>query len=170
MIESLEISLIKHSEVSDNYIEKIISLKTLHWPYSFESQKEWINNNIQPDDYHLCLETKNRSLIGYLNLVFLQGVFGHIEKKIIGVGNVCVDKQISGKGFGVLLMQIANYYITTFGLPGMLLCSESLVMFYKKVNWVEFQGEIFINGSLFGRKSFFTQEIKDKTVKIDRSF
>ena len=54
----INIELIKHSDVSKNAIDEIITIKNEHWRYSYEQQLEWLDKNILESDYHLLVRNK----------------------------------------------------------------------------------------------------------------
>ncbi|MDR1898320.1 MAG: hypothetical protein LBR10_16205 [Prevotellaceae bacterium] len=118
-------------------MEQIVLLKKQHWDYTVEDQLRWIESNIQPQDIHLLIYGESR-LMAYLNLVH-RTVLNAVEKHVLGVGNVCVDKAFRRTGLGAVLMWSANWYLKTHHTVGMLLCKAPLCRFYESVAWEKFE-------------------------------
>lgn len=170
MIGSFAISLIKHSDISDHDVTRIISLKSQHWKYDPESQIKWLNEHLQSDDCHLLLSLSDHSLVGYLNIVLVDCQYDHASERLAGIGNVCVDRRVLGEGVGLLLMAISKFYVRSMKLRSVLLCSSKLVGFYEKAGWREFLGSVTISGELYKKKIMFDRIPVTKTVSLARSF
>lgn len=170
MKNTLEISLLDQASITDEEVRHIINLKMQHWPYSFHSHKEWIGKNIKHDDLNLLLKTQGQ-LVGFLNLV---KVNAHLNFQsyidLLGVGNVCISKEFSGKGLGLLLMQVANYQIHASGNNGILLCSDKLVPFYLKAGWRKTQSEVLIGETKFDGNTMLLEGITPQLIVLNRNF
>ena len=131
-----EFSIIKQSEISESILDEIIILKQQHWPYSYESQKEWIMNTLEPEAVHLLLRADEK-LVAYLSIRNI-GIIAD-DKQMVGkgIGNVCVDKNFQKYGFGKKLVKKANEIINSEGYIGILLCHTHLIPFYEKCGWLE---------------------------------
>lgn len=68
IINKMKLRLILHYQLTEQDLEKIVSLKKIHWNYSTEEHKNWIDNNINKDDIHVLM-IENEVLVGYLNLI-----------------------------------------------------------------------------------------------------
>lgn len=170
MKNNIKITLLKQATTSVEDINHIINLKIQHWLHPFESQKEWIIKNIEPDDFNLMLKI-NSKLVGFMNLVYVNALIDDkTNLKLLGVGNVCVSKEFSGKGLGLLLMQIANYQIQALGFNGVLLCSDKLVPFYLKAGWIKTQSEVSIRETRFEGNTMFLEGITSQSIVLNRSF
>jgi predicted GNAT family N-acyltransferase len=167
----MKIHFIKHSDLENYYLLKIINLKNQHWHYSTQQHENWIKDNIDKDDYHLLLTDGKDNLLAYLNMSNLL-VLQNPETQIsgLGIGNVCVDKGFNNKGLGLLLMQIANYHIKNLEKQGFLLCKTSLVSFYKKANWQLFDGEFLINQENIEAKLMYLLPISEKLISLNKKF
>lgn len=150
MLNNLNISFLRHSEINECFTEKIIRLKQQHWTYSNESQIDWINANIKRNDYHILITDTNANILAYMNLVNRK--VNNVE--ILGIGNVCVDKNVSGDGVGTLLMNVSKFYARQLSLDLILLCKENLVDFYKKCGFYLYQGNAYIAGAIFNNSVF----------------
>lgn len=170
MNNTFEITLLHQANTSEEDIKHIINLKMQHWPHPFKSQKEWIIKNIEPNDFNLLLIMK-KELVGFMNLVHVNVLLNDkVNLALLGVGNVCVSKEFSGKGLGLLLMQIANYQIQAMGFNGVLLCSDKLVPFYLKAGWIKTQSEVSIRETRFEGNTMFLKGITSKSIVLNRSF
>ncbi len=130
------VKLLKHSEIKEQELKKIIEIKQLSWNYSYESHLEWINSNLHDSDLHfMCY--RGDELISYLNLVRVNGVKDDEVVNFFGVGNVCT--KYKGVGDGTKLMNKLNALLKAKGWHGLLFCKEKLIDFYKKNNWVLFE-------------------------------
>jgi hypothetical protein len=124
--------LIPHSNISSEYLQEIIRIKSVAWPYSYEEQIKWITDNLKESDIHVLLAF-DKYFIAYLNLI---SVDLEINGKIhggLGVGNVCTKEK--GKGWGKELMMRSNSVIQKADKVGLLFCKSTLVDFYSKCNW-----------------------------------
>jgi len=166
----IEINLIPHNELDDINLDKIVSLKMQHWNYKKEDQIKWIIENLEENDFHLMLKNKNDELIAYLNIVAVRISIGGSVALFSGIGNVCVNSKQSGKGYGILLMNICNLFIKEMERPGVLLCKETLVSFYKKAGWYKYNGNVLLNNKIFSDSVFFTKRTLSPAIEIEKSF
>lgn len=130
--------LIKHTDLTVREKLKIAELKDQHWKYGIDSQIKWIMENILDNDYHVLGEENTKSgyvLRAYFNMVNIKIKLDKDEIEAIGIGNVCVDKNVEHSGYGKLLVLKANEYINLSEKQGALLCRKSLVDFYRKFGW-----------------------------------
>jgi predicted GNAT family N-acyltransferase len=167
----MKISFFKHSELSNFLKFKIIDLKNQHWEYSPGQHLDWLNNNLNEDDYHLLISDEKDDAIAYLNLVNVKLIRNNQhEELVLGIGNVCVDKFKEKKGLGLLIMNVANYYLKKIFKQGILLCNDTLVSFYEKAGWKLFDGEFFINNKK-GQIALMTLfQISDEILLLNKSF
>lgn len=138
---------INHCEIKFSDCLEIVDLKNKVWPYPFESQIKWIKDNIHPEDIHLILK-ENGSLMGYLNLCKV--IVGNNNQNDIywGIGNVCVDPLVQGKGLGNIIIKEANQFILNSKSRGILICKDRLVSFYARHNWQIVQNAIYYNNEI----------------------
>jgi len=170
MINEFRVNYVKNSLIASDMIEKIIELKKQYWNYSSESHKKWIEDNINDDEYHLWIENKGGEILAYLNIVFLKIQFDDNFEEVIGIGNVCVNNKTSGKGIGLLLMQICNYYINCHEKRATLLCKKKLSSFYQKSGWKLFTGKVLFQGSKY-KEILMLNELPDAVnVVIERNY
>jgi len=127
-----DLMLIPHKDVNRQQIEEIIEIKSKAWPYSFNSQLEWINTNLKGADLHVLLLLRG-SIIAYLNLIEIEIKIDGISQKCYGLGNVCASEK--GKGWGKEIMTQTNSFLKLKNKIGLLFCKKSLVNFYKLNNW-----------------------------------
>ena len=130
MVEELTLS--KHEDISETQLQDICKLKAIRWNYTLDEHREWMNNNIKADDYHLMI-SQNQQLIAYANLI---NTFASVNGKLTdfkGIGNVCTNK--SGKGYGKVLMNAINKSLLENNWKGILLCKDHLVAYYQKFGW-----------------------------------
>lgn len=149
--------LIKNCKLSDNQRRQIIEIKQQYWEYSYESQAKWISENIGPDDLHLIAYV-DCSPVAYLDIVNVSVQLNHTDYCMSGIGNVCVDRNHLGKGFGKSCVNKANDIITSLKSPGVLLCHDNLVTFYQKCGWILFNSsdtEMFIGKSEYCHNIMF---------------
>lgn len=127
-----DLILIPHKDVNRQQIEEIIEIKSKAWPYSFNSQLEWITTNLKDSDIHVLLLLKG-SVVAYLNLVEIEIKIDGTSQKCYGLGNVCASEK--GKGWGKEIMTQTNSFIKLRNKIGLLFCKKSLINFYKLNNW-----------------------------------
>lgn len=126
------LKIILHTEITDIDIKEIIEIKSFSWPYSYENQLNWLNENLKAGDVHLLLK-KGNNTVAYLNLINIDLEFNNNSFKALGVGNVCSTEK--GKGYGNELMKQANQYLQNENRIGLLFCKKGLINFYQKVGW-----------------------------------
>lgn len=129
------IKLVKNIDLDNNLQSKIIALKSQHWPYDTQSQKQWMKNNLNDDDIHVCV-ISNMDIIAYLNLVNLVATTENMDFNLMGIGNVCVDLKHQKMGWGNLLLCIVNILLKEYKKTGILFCRQELVQFYQRNNWI----------------------------------
>ena len=115
-------------------------MKNKVWQYPYSSHLEWFKNNIKSDDIHLLLWDED-NLIGYMNLV---NVRGSVDS--LGIGNVVISPDRQGQNLGLLLMYLCDYYLSIVKLPGILICKDKVLGFYKRCGWEIFERDTFMNG------------------------
>jgi len=135
------IIFILESELSDSNRNEIIELKSQHWLYDAESQKEWIHKNLNDSDVHVCLE-KDGELVAYLNLVKINVCFGEKITAMIGIGNVCTHKLYIHQGLGKELIFRVNEFLISEEKKGILLCHKQLLSFYIKCGWKDVTNDL----------------------------
>ena len=126
------LKLIKHSEATPEDISQVISVKQKAWPYPFESQTEWIEENLSPEDIHVFL-VNDGDYSAYMNLVKIQVCINGCFYDGYGIGNVCAS--IKGRGFGNKLVRLTNNYLVEINKPGLLFCHTPLIRFYSGCDW-----------------------------------
>lgn len=135
MIE-LKWKFVKHVDLSVAEKLQIAELKNQHWPYGIESQLQWMKENINDNDYHILgIDALTTNLLAYITIVQLKVVIDGITKPMLGIGGVCISKEIEHSGYGKILTKTAETFIQKRNLHGILLCKDELVHFYKKVGW-----------------------------------
>ncbi len=171
-MNSLKWEVVRHVELSDKTKISIAELKNQHWPYGIESQIEWMNKNIQNDDYHLLGFENSGMLRAYLTIVQLNVRYDGKEKSVFGIGGVCVDRSIIHSGLGKKLVLVANSYIQKEAKIGLLLCKEMLTDFYKKCDWinVDYEKACVAGRSFENIVMSYPHEFKCESISIDRNF
>jgi predicted GNAT family N-acyltransferase len=127
-----ELKVIPHSGVTIAILDEIIRIKSLAWPYSYEEQLKWINQNLKGTDLHFLLFKKSK-VVAYLNLIAVELTINNDSYNAFGVGNVCACKK--GEGLGNELMNRTNQYLLNDNKIGLLFCKQELFNFYVKYDW-----------------------------------
>lgn len=170
MIKQIKIEFTTNKDLDPISLDKIVSLKMQHWNYKKVDQKRWISENIADNDYHLMLNDNRGEIIAYLNIVNLNINIEKAIKFYLGVGNVCVNKEFGGNGYGMLIMNAANFFIKNLGLPGILLCKESLNNFYQKTGWVLYKGDAYLDNVAYYHSVFVTKSLISPSINIEKNF
>ncbi len=140
-----QIVTIKQSGLRDSDYDKIINLKSQYWKYAYESQIKWINDNICDDDIHVLLYDHNHAA-AYLTICHLECIMDGRENKAYGIGSVCVDQMLRGRGYGIRLVKKVNEMLIEMDEYAFLLCRPELISFYKKCGWYEIKSnKIMVN-------------------------
>lgn len=134
MVDASDLMLIPQEKLSQELCRDIARLKMSFWPYSFESQLQWLQEQTEPDDRHVLLR-HGGELVGYLRLT-RRSLVGGPQAFMIGVSTVVVAKDRQGQGLGLALMRSANDVIRAEqGSFGALCCSTNKVRFYERCGW-----------------------------------
>lgn len=128
----MRFEFLKHSEITEKKLGDVIFLKNIHWPYSDDEHLNWIKKNLNFNDIHVLVYEES-DLVAYLNLVITEVAINTVIMPFIGIGNVC--SRDKGKGYGKILLEEVNNYLTSNEQYGILFCKSNLIDFYKKFNW-----------------------------------
>jgi len=170
----MEFEFVQHKHISPKQLSEIIAVKGSVWNYPTESHKAWIAENILPDDYHLIVRKDNRP-VAYLNLVELSLKSNSDIMPAWGIGNVCVTPESQGKNCGLLLMKLTDFFLAQTKRIGVLICKDRVCAFYKRCNWHEHKGIVFIPDGTRLSYNFFTSQPfigweNVDTIQINRIF
>ena len=135
----MELEIIKHRDILFRDLLRAISVKSVAWPHSVESQVKWIIDNIEDEDEHVFLKEGTRDL-AYMNLVRISFTANDTDFMAYGIGNVCAAEK--NKGYGRELMNRVNEYIKEKRICGLLFCKDALVPFYKLFGWEEVKRDV----------------------------
>lgn len=116
-MKSLTYQLLSLEEKND-----IIQLKKQFWQYDYDSQIEWMNQNIKNDDINVMIYNCYGELVGYCLIM---------KRSCHIVDSFIVDAKYRGCGFGRGLMGHVMNIIDT----GFLLCETKNILFYEKLGW-----------------------------------
>ncbi len=167
-----EFVAIPNKDLSCGTLSEIIELKQQYWNYPYDSQVNWIRENLQDNDTHILFYRASK-LVAYLNLINLHVEIDGIKCNMLGVGNVCVALNQRGQGFGKELMSYANKEILRSKKIGLLLCHDNLIPFYQKAGWTELcDVQVTVANGVFNQNiMFFNGQLIDAhKFAIDRNF
>ncbi|MEH2947402.1 GNAT family N-acetyltransferase [Sporofaciens sp. JLR.KK001] len=157
------------SELEEREMNDLITLKQQHWGYSVEEHKNWLADNIYPDDNHMLIYRGGGVLLAYLNAVNVDVSINQSMYRMLGIGNVCVDKDNAHAGVGSILMACINAFIKKADSIGILLCKEPLINFYEHSGWQIIRSQSsFVNGQLFSH-TIMNFDPNHKYIKEDAS-
>lgn len=160
----------RNKDITPIKLNKIVSLKMQHWKYTRKEHINWIQNNISENDYHLLLFDNSNNLIAYLNLIYVTVNFGSDSQEYLGIGNVCVDVELGSKGYGLLVMNLATFYLKQLEQPGILLCKNKLNPFYQKAGWNIYAGNSYISNKLNLNSVFTTNKVVASEIYVNKNF
>lgn len=129
---NMYLKTIRHNKIDSKYLEEVIKLKSVAWPFSTEMQELWIQKNLEPEDIH-CFLMNGKNPIAYLNLINISITIDGLTYLGWGVGNVCAIEQ--GKGLGSSIIQKINELLVKEKKIGLLFCKSALINFYHKNGW-----------------------------------
>ena len=167
----------RNDSLTEKQKETVIALKQQHWPYPYESQKRWMDENLREDDLHI-LGYINDELVAYLNLIRVDVLCDSETLPLIGVGNVCVSSSYLKRGLGKELIKYVNVYFENHDICGILLCKDSLVSFYQKCNWKSVANnkhillceEPYHHHVLLSREAEYSKFEQSSEIRIRRNF
>ena len=166
----IKIDVIRHGDCSDTQKKMICEFKNLNWIYPIDSHLNWMEENLDIEDLHVLLYDKGK-LCAYLNLVDTKLYIDNGYQPIWGIGNVCVDPEYKGLGYGHLIMDVAKFYCKKSIRIGVLFCQGKNTGFYRNCNWVEYKGKIIgATHDIQHINTFTTQRISSKIITVIRDF
>jgi predicted GNAT family N-acyltransferase len=131
-------------------IKEICILKDTQWNYGVKSQLKWFTKNIKPNDVHILLKIDN-NLIGYTSLrkktFKIKANSKNLERERDREREYwlfdthIVKKDFRGMGYNKILMNEASKIIKK--KIGLLICSDTLIQYYKKFKWNLVSNKIF---------------------------
>lgn len=128
----VELQIIENKEILSRDLLRAVDLKSCAWPYPKESQIQWIQDNLRPEDMHVFL-TEGGEDRAYMTLSPVAGVLNGNQTPFLGVGCVCSKEK--GRGYGRMLMREVNNYLIQNASHGLLFCRQRVVDFYRKNGW-----------------------------------
>ena len=128
----MELEIIKHSDISQEELLRVIAIKNAAWPHPLESQLNWIEENQRPDDLHVILK-EGADDYAYMDLCPVTANVDGQNVAFMGVGNVCAKTK--GQGHGGILISRVNDYLKENNLRGLLFCKEHVIGFYNHYDW-----------------------------------
>ena len=174
----MEFNFILNRDITLDTIKRIVDLKKEHWPYDYCSQISWMKHNLYNDDIHYLM-CEGKYLIAYLNIVCLDVESDHNKIRMLGIGNVCVDKKYEHAGIGRKLFTSLNSYFDQIKANAILLCKPQLVGFYEKCHWHKISSKmVFINQRkyenevmIYSSNDLINSELQDtEKIFISRNF
>ena len=155
-LKSLVLNKLKSRE-----IKEICKLKNCEWKFGLISQYKWFKDNIKKNDIHNLLYL-NSKLIGYTLLRKRTYKIKNLKKNLyyILLDSLVIDKKHRNMKLSNLLMSFNNTIIKLSGFSSFLICSDELVSFYKKNNWIKLNNKDFTvmnfsfssNGMIYNKK------------------
>ena len=137
MNKYLKFKSIKTKSLTSAKIKKILLLKKQIYNFSLISQKRWFYENINLNDINNLL-IYDKKIIGYTALRIKKGILNKKQINLLIFDTFLVDKTYRKKGFGAELMKFNNHIIKKKKLGSLLICEKSMIKFYKKFNWFNF--------------------------------
>lgn len=167
----MRFDFVTHGDCPSSLRQEISRLKMQSWQYPVEAQLAWMEDNLVDNDIHLLLRDNAGVLVGYLDMVHLKVEADNANKEMLGVGNVCVDMNARGCGYGFLLVKLAESRMRSMHLSGVLLCHDALVGFYSLCGWHKFGGELVVAGEKLACHCFTNSALTGtERLTIDRNF
>lgn len=130
----------KHNNLDIDEMKKIIQLKQQEWIYDWNSQRNWINNNLKKQDIHFILKD-GKKIIGYtlLRNIFLKNK-NKKRIKIFYFDTHILDKKYRNKYFqdkklSSLLMNFILKFLKKKKFLSILRCKKKLIKYYKYHGW-----------------------------------
>lgn len=149
------------NKLTNNEINQICLLKDKQWKYGIKSQLEWFKNNVKKFDLHNLFYIKSK-LAGYTLLRKRTYKIKNLKKNLyyILLDSLVIDKKHRNMKLSNLLMSFNNTIIKLSGFSSFLICSDELVSFYKKNNWIKLNNKDFTvmnfsfssNGMIYNKK------------------
>ena len=124
-------------KLTNKEIKEVCLLKDKEWKFGIKSQFKWFKNNIKKYDFHNLMYIKSK-LSGYTLLRKRICKIDNLKKntKYLLLDTLLIDKKYRGMNLSNLLMDFNNTIIKESGLASFLICTNDLVSFYKKNNWI----------------------------------
>jgi len=165
---NISLKSIVSNKLTNIQIKQICSLKDKQWKFGIKSQLKWFKNNIKHFDLHNLLYFKSR-LVGYTLLRKRKCRIVSLKKNqnYLLFDTLVIDKKYRGMKLSDLLMSFNNIIIKKSCFMSFLICSDKLLSFYKKNNWIKLNKKAFnvpdhpfsSNGMVFNKKEDFKKII-----------
>lgn len=84
----MKLEIIKHYDILFRDLLRAISIKSVAWPYSLESQVRWMVDNLHENDKHIFLKDDDKD-VAYMTLSPVSGIMNNAPVAFMGVGCVC---------------------------------------------------------------------------------
>ena len=131
----------KTNNLNKSQIKDICKLKDIHWKFGLKEQLIWFKKNVFENDLHFIVY-KNKELAGYTLLRLRNYNYIQNKKKIKKLKKYflfdthIVKSKYRKTGMNILLMRKISTKIIKKRTIGFLLCTKSLLNYYKKFDWV----------------------------------
>ena len=134
------IKCIRYSEIPLNIKKNLnfhIHNEFGHIP--FVSNMKW-----STPDWTLFI-SENDEISTFLNIVIREVDFDGRKVLVAGINNVITPKEFRGKGYASIIMNEAkNFVFDQLKIEhALLLCADSVIPFYKKLDWYQVDSEVF---------------------------
>lgn len=164
----------EHSQLDLEMRDKIIAVKQDSWKYSYSSQVQWMEQNLNDADLHYLFMIDNE-LVAYCSLSRIKCEINGIQKLAKGLGSVCVKGSYKGMGIGKLLFNSVTLDLVVSRELAFLLCKDSLVPFYKSnQKWALCDSakiNVEVDGQHFDSNVFYINDsIESGYILFDRLF
>lgn len=166
----MELEIIKHGQITENDLKRVISIKNTVWPHPFDSQMRWIQKFQKSEDFHVFLNDNNEDL-AYMDLCPIRVLVDGKQVDFLGLGNICTKTH--GLGHGGILIEMVNDYLLNNNLKGLLFCKEGVANFYTRYGWTIIPNNkiVFSDINNEGIKTMsFNMSSFEKAEYCDRSF
>jgi hypothetical protein len=133
-----KIRVLSKAKLNNDLKSQIFELKKTHYHYSLKSQKNWFQQNINPNDKHLLL-FMNDKIIGY-NLLRIKKLKIYYKHKIILQNcylfdTLILNQKYRNRGLSKMITNKSNLIIKDKNYYSFLLCLKKLVSYYRKFHW-----------------------------------
>ncbi len=108
---------------------------------SFVQQTKWAT----PD--WTVINFLNKEVASFYNIVEREIKFGNKVLKVAGINSVITSEKYRGKGFATYMLQETQHFLFNelHSDAGLLLCADSLVPFYERMNWYKVDCPVYID-------------------------
>jgi len=138
---------IKTTQLTQNTIREILTLKDFHWKFGMKSQTKWYKKFTMPNDFHNIMII-NKKVVGYTCLgertfEIIDSLKNKKRLNYILLTTFILNQKLRNFFYASKMMTFNNKVILKNNKSSFLLCHDDIINFYKFFGWCEIKKSYF---------------------------